>query len=147
MAYIDQKQKTIISAALKPVLAKYGVKGTLSIRHHSTITLTLSAGPIDFRANNNAVCAADHWQVSHGWKPNADEHYDVNPYHFARHYSGTALAFLTEAFAALKSAGWYDDSDAMTDYFNTAYYYGISIGRWKKPYVVTTSANAQQVAA
>jgi hypothetical protein len=25
----------------------------------------------------------------------------------------------------------------MTDYFDTAYYYDLNIGRWDKPYVVT----------
>ena len=35
---------------------------------------------------------------------------------------------------ALKSADWYDKSDAMTDYFNTAYYVDVNIGKWDKPY-------------
>ena len=26
------------------------------------------------------------------------------------------------------------DHDAMTDYFDTAYYYGINVGQWDKPY-------------
>jgi len=30
---------------------------------------------------------------------------------------------------------WFDKSDTMTDYFHTAYYYNISIGRWDKPYI------------
>jgi len=29
---------------------------------------------------------------------------------------------------------WYDRSDAMTDYFDTAFYYNISIGDYNKPY-------------
>ena len=29
---------------------------------------------------------------------------------------------------------WYDNSDAMTDYFDTAYYTHVSVGKWNKPY-------------
>jgi hypothetical protein len=62
----------------------------------------------------------------------------VNQFWFHEHYDGEAKAFLTEAIDALKSADYYDRSDAMTDYFDTAYYMDINIGRWDKPYVVTT---------
>jgi hypothetical protein len=30
---------------------------------------------------------------------------------------------------ALKSADWYDESDAQTDYFNTAYYVDVNVGK------------------
>ncbi len=137
MAYMNQERKALINKMLKPVLAKYGIKGTLSVRHHSSIVLTLKSGKIDFIANSNRVCAASHWQVHKGWRPNTSGYSDVNVYWFQDHYDGDAKDFLTEALAALKSAGWYDRSDAMVDYFDTAYYVDIKIGRWNKPYVVT----------
>jgi hypothetical protein len=62
---------------------------------------------------------------------------DVNPYWFQDHFSGIAKAFLTEAFAALKAAGWYNNSDAQTDYFDTAYYVDVNIGQYDKPYQLT----------
>jgi hypothetical protein len=37
------------------------------------------------------------------------------------------------AFTALKSADWYDESDAQTDYFNTAVYVDINVGKWRSP--------------
>ena len=61
----------------------------------------------------------------------------MNPYWYQDHFDGKAKKFLTEAFAALKSAGWYDRSDAMTDYFDTAYYVDVNVGKWNKPYIVT----------
>ena len=137
MAYMNQDRKALISKMLKPVLAKYGVKGTLSVRNHSTICLTLKSGKIDFIANSNRVCAASHWQVHKGWRPNTSGYADVNVYWFQDHYDGVAKDFLTEAMAALKCAGWYDRSNAQIDYFDTAYYVDIHIGRWNKPYVVT----------
>jgi hypothetical protein len=34
------------------------------------------------------------------------------------------------------SADYYDRSDAMTDYFDTAYYVDVNIGKWNKQYKV-----------
>ena len=137
MAYMNQDRKALISKMLKPILKKYGVKGSLSVRNHSTICLTLKSGSIDFIANSNRVCGASHWQVHKGFRPNTSGYADVNVYWFQDHYDGLAKDFLTEAMAALKCAGWYDRSDAQIDYFDTAYYVDINIGRWNKPYVVT----------
>ena len=64
---------------------------------------------------------------------------DINPYWFHEHFSGKAKDFLTDAMKALKSADWYDESDAMVDYFNTAYYVDINVGKWNKPYTVEGS--------
>jgi len=136
MAYMDQTRKAKITKALKPILAKYKVKGSLSVRNHSTIVLTLKSGAIDFIGNSNRVCGNDFYQVQRGFKPTTSGYDQVNPYWFQDHYDGKAKAFLTEAFKALKSADWYDESNAMIDYFNIAYYVDINIGKWDKPYIV-----------
>ena len=136
---MNQERKQKITQALKPVLAKYKVKGSLSVRNHMSIVLTLKSGAIDFIGNSNRVCGNDFYQVARGFKPNDTGYDQVNPYHFQNHYDGVAKEFLAEAIKALKSADWYDESDAMTDYFNTAYYYDINIGKWDKHYVVEGS--------
>lgn len=135
MAYMNQERKAKIAKALKPILTKYKVKGTLSVRNHSTIVLTLKSGAIDFIGNSNRVCGNDHYQVNNGFKPNTRGYSDVNPYWFQNHYDGKALAFLKEAFKALKCADWYDRTDVQVDYFDTAYYVDINIGKWNKPYI------------
>ena len=131
MAYMNQEKKAKIASKLKPILKRYGVKGTLSVRNHSSIVLTLKSGVIDFIANSNRVCR--------GFQPNTSGHQDVNPYWFQDHYDADAKKFLTEAFQALKSADWYDRTDAQVDYFDIAYYVDITVGRWNQPYVVTES--------
>jgi hypothetical protein len=136
MAYMNQERKQKIATMLKPILAKYKVKGSLSVRNHSTIVLTLKSGAIDFIGNSNRVCGNDFYQVQRGFKPTTSGYDQVNPYWFQDHYDGDAKAFLTEAFKALKSADWYDESDAMIDYFNIAYYVDINIGKWNAPYIV-----------
>ena len=141
MAYMNQERKARIATNLKPILAKYGVKASLSVRNHSTICLTLKSGKIDFIENYIKTDADKPYankmsqdQIDYVRK---NQSLDVNPYWFQEHFDGKAKAFLTEAMKALKSADWYDESDAMTDYFNTAYYVDINVGKWNKPYVVT----------
>ena len=141
MAYMNQEKKAKISAALKPVLKKYNVKGTLSVRNHSSIVLTLKSGKIDFIENfiktdidSNFGGKMEQHRVDY---LRQNKSMDVNTYWFHEHFTGSAKAFLTEALKALKSADWYDESDAMTDYFNTAYYVDVNIGKWNKPYEVT----------
>ena len=133
---MNQERKAKITKMLKPILAKYKVKGSLSVRNHSTIVLTLKFGAIDFIGNSNRVCGNDFYQVQRGFKPTTSGYDQVNPYWFQDHYDGDAKAFLTEAFKALKSADWYDESDAMIDYFNIAYYVDVNIGKWNSPYIV-----------
>jgi hypothetical protein len=41
MAYMNQQKKAIIASKLKPVLKKYGVKGSLKVSNHSTIVLNV----------------------------------------------------------------------------------------------------------
>ena len=136
---MNQERKAKITKMLKPILAKYKVKGSLSVRNHSTIVLTLKSGAIDFIGNSNRVCGNDFYQVQRGFKPSTSGYDQVNPYWFQDHYDGDAKAFLTEAVKALKSADWYDESNAMIDYFNIAYYVDINIGKWDKPYQVEGS--------
>jgi hypothetical protein len=138
MAYMNQERKAVIAAALKPILAKYGVKGTLSVRSHMTICLNIKSGKIDFIENYIATDKNKSYakymsedQIASIRRNNA---LDVNPYWFQDHFSGVAKTFLTEAFAALKGAGWYDRSDVQTDYFDTAYYVDVNIGQYDKPY-------------
>ena len=125
MAYMNQEKKAVIAAKLKPVLKKYGVKGTLSVRNHSSIVLNVKSGPVDFIKDYGDAEDARKFGIQ------------VNPYWFEEHFTGKSKKFLKEAFDALKGAGYYDNSDAQIDYFDTAYYYDINIGRWNKPYELT----------
>ena len=144
MAYMNQERKAKIAANLKPILKKYGVKGSLRVRNHMAIVLTIKSGPIDFIANCNEVCGRSQFQRNGGFRPIKEGYCDVNPFWFQEHFDGVAKEFLTEAFKALKVAGWYDRSDAQVDYFDTAYYCDINVGKWDKPYVLTGTPDSWQ---
>ena len=117
MAYVSQQDKAKLAPQIKKVLNKYGMKGSISIRHHMSLVVTLQSGSIDFK------------DYSHG-----DGYIQVNVYHIERHYKGKAQKFLTELLAAMKGPKWFDKSDSMTDYFHIKHYCDINVGKWNKPY-------------
>lgn len=133
MAYISQEKKAKIAPKVKAICAKYGVKATLAIHHHSTLMLNIKSGTIDFIGNSNEVCGDDHYQVSRGFRANTSGYDRINPYHFKSHYSGKALNFLTEVYAALME-GNHDNSDIQSDYFDVGWYVEVNIGKWNKAY-------------
>lgn len=120
MAYISQELKAVLTPGIKAVLKKYDVKGTIAVRNHSTLVVNLKEGAIDFAKD----CTGN------------DYHFQVNTYHIDRGWNGKAKGFLKELVTAMKGDEWYDRSDIMTDYFDTAYYMDINIGKWDKGYQV-----------
>ena len=120
MAYISQEDKKELAPAIKKVLKDFGMKGSISIRNHMSLVVTVTEGVLDF---------TDYFQKG-------DEGYvQVNHYHIDNFYSGTVKKFLKELYKAMKGTKWFDKSDAMVDYFHTAYYMDINIGKWCKPYI------------
>lgn len=111
MAYMNQERKKQLAPAIKNVLKKYGMKGTIAVRHHMTLVVNIKEGKLPF-----------------------DAHEQVNPYYIRDHYEGDKRNFLTELLSAMRGDIWYDNSDAMIDYFDTAYYMDINVGDWNKPY-------------
>jgi len=125
MAYVSQKDKAKLAPEIKKVLSKYGMKGSISIRHHSSLVVTLQSGSIDFG------------EYTHG-----DGYIQVNTYHIESHYRGKAKSFLTELLAAMKGPDYFNNDDAMTDYFHRSHYTDINVGRWNKPYFLQTPKKA-----
>ena len=118
MAYVSKQDKAELAPAIKAVLKKYDMKGSISIRHYSTLVVKIKQGAIDF---------ADYFTHGEGY-------IQVNEYHIDRHYQGIHKAFLSELLAAMKGTKYYNNDDAMTDYFDRSHYTNIYIGAWDKPY-------------
>jgi hypothetical protein len=135
---MNQTKKATIASKVKPILAKYRMKGSLSVRNHMSIVLTITSGPIDFIGDLQP-------QRQFGYvtteldKDKMRQRYelDINPHWYTEHYTGQSLAFLSEIIPAMYGADWYDRSDIQTDYFDTAYYVDVNVGKWNKPYVLT----------
>ena len=139
MAYMSQERKQQLAPAIKAVLKKYGVKGTLAVRNHSTLMLTLKSGKINFIENFIETDS----KVMHGRKMSQDQidyirknqSVDVNPYWYHEHFSGKAKDFLKDVLTVMNK-GNHDNSDIQTDYFDVGWYVDVNIGKWNKPYVL-----------
>lgn len=126
MAYVNNETKSKIQAALKPVFQKYGIKATVARNsYHSTLIVNLVSGNIDFTNDYDRT--------------------QVNVYHIDKYFDGIAKQFLNEVVDTIKQAGeWYDESNSQIDYFNTAFYISINIGKHEKPYVYNQPNNVVQ---
>ena len=139
MAYFNQERKQERAPAIKAILKKYGVKGSLAVRNHSTFVLNIKSGSVDFIENYIKTDADKHYgnkmdqnQIDYIRNNKA---LDVNPYWYQEHYTGKALSFLKEVFKAM-NAGNHDNSDIQSDYFDVGWYVDVNIGSWDKPYTL-----------
>ena len=126
MAYVSQAMKKELAPAIKAVLKKYDMKASISVYNYSSLVVTIKSGSIDFSDS-----------FTHG-----EGYIQVNEYWLDSHYAGTQLAFLTELLAAMKGPKYFNDDDAMTDYFSRSHYTDMHIGKWDTPYVCTQLADA-----
>lgn len=135
MAYVSQDRKKKLVAECKKVLAKYGVKATFRVRHHSTLVCTLREGGIDFvnshKDRTNTYGDVIRCNVNGG---------DLNVYWYSDHFTGQALSFLKELLDAMNGRGTddenFDKSEPMTDYFHVGWYNSVVFGTYNKPYVL-----------
>ena len=136
MAYMNQERKAQLAPTIKAVLAKYGMKGSISVDNYSTLVVTLKEGKLDL------IGEANRFNREYAER-RGERFYEVKGYYQANAYrpndyaDNTVGRFFKELTAAMRGDLWYDNSDAMTDYFDTAYYLHINVGRWDRPYVFT----------
>lgn len=137
MAFIDQKMKSVISAALKQCMPS-DWKYSLAVRHHAEIVMTIMSAPADIIGELDSVAQATAQRRGYPFSPIRDGNVQLGD-------SSTGIkdqfppdskiyAVLEHALVALQSAGWYDNSDVQRDHVDIAYYYRIDIGRWNKPF-------------
>lgn len=125
MAYIKKEEISAIRNELKKRFGHTGLKFGVKNRHHSSVHVTIKAGPIDF---------SDIYR-------DGDEYAQVNIYHLQNYGQHTPffeeLEKIIKTAPALAEGGreWFDKSDMMTDYFHTAFYIDLDVGSYDKPYV------------
>ncbi len=145
MAYFNQERKAEKSPAIKAILKKYNVKGSLAVRNHMTFVLNIKSGSIDFINNfNNVVSNTNRFLADPTSFRNAEKSIDVNPYWYQDQFDGVALAFLKEIFTAM-NVGNHNNSDIQSDYFDVGWYVDVNVGSWDKPYEVAGSWEAATV--
>ena len=133
MAYISQTEKKALAPAIKSVLKKYGVKGSIGINHHSSLVVNLKSGILDFIGEANTKNKETCERQGMPYHPITGDHYQANSY-YAMEDEGNVGEFMDELITAMKGDRWFDKTDISTDYFHTAYYLDINVGKWDKPY-------------
>ena len=135
MAYFSQEMKKELAPVVKKILKQYGLKGSLSVHHHSSFVLNITAGPIDFIKNYYETNKDRPNWCENLTADSLPNHIQVNNYHIDSSYSGKAKEVLLKIKNAMMK-GNHDNSDMMTDYHDVGWYVDINIGRWDKPYQV-----------
>ena len=135
MAYITTQEVAAIRKELKAQLPQY--KFSVTRHHHSSVTVAFMKGP--------AFSEYTYFDRYAGEQKDAvlEGHEQLNHYHAERFYGEENAAIINKVEEIIKTAPvkaggreWYDDSDSQTDYFDTAYYMNIHVGKWDKPYEV-----------
>ena len=120
MSYISTEDVKKIRVALKNEFGKklkFGVRKSPS--HHS-VSVTIKSGTVDFSAI---------------MRNNTYEQVQVNHYHLQNYGVHKSLfEKIVEIIKTAPSNKWYDNSDAMIDYFDVAFYFDLNVGDWNNPY-------------
>jgi hypothetical protein len=120
MAYVSKELVQRVRQEIKPILAKYGAKATVSGTNKSTLTVNISTAAF------NPMYDADQ---------EGNSYVRINPYQYKSHFDGKTLEFLNELMPILNKGNW-DRSDIMTDYFDVGWYIDVSFGNWQKPFIL-----------
>ena len=135
MAYISTPEVAAIRKQLKEQLPQY--KFSVKRDHTSSVTVAFMKGPafkeFVYRDRNGDNVAGD-----------INTHEQLNHYHAEYFYGEKNGAIIKKVEKIIKTAPylegvgdlWFDKSDSMSDYFHTAYYLSIHVGKWDKPYQV-----------
>jgi hypothetical protein len=131
MAYITQDQKKEIAAILKARMPKE-MKYSLSIRHHSTIEMTIYSAPVDLLGMVNA-----HNKQEAEWRSHPFHECTKSVQGIGRHPEifGDYAPIIEAAQDALNLNN-YDRSDSQSDYFEVGHYVRMDLGRFDRPFQV-----------
>ena len=114
MAYITKDEVKNVREQLKKAFPKF--KFSVSGGDSLALNVAIMSGPEDFS------------EVLGQWK-----HTQINEFHLYQY--GRFEKLFSDIIGVMKSQNWFDKSDSMIDYFHTAYYLHLSIGKWDKSYV------------
>lgn len=137
MAYINANEVRAIREELKARFPgfKFGVRKSSS---SLGVDVTIKSGPIDFIGNYNETVSQQPGGYRNGQA--AENYLQINQFWFQDHFTGTAQDVIGGVLEVIKTAPdrkWYDKSDSMIDYFDTAYYIHLTVGDWNTPFQLT----------
>ena len=117
MAYLSKTQVKETREALKVAFPDFKFMVRKSHNGGGSINVSIMSGPLDFG--------------------NIREAAHVNQYWVESHYEAHLVPFLEAVLKVIKFGSdrqWYDRSDSQIDYFDTAFYIDLEVGRFMNPY-------------
>ncbi|QOG13029.1 LPD29 domain-containing protein [Arcobacter sp. FWKO B] len=123
MAYIKTEQVKAIRDQIKKEFPN--VKFSVTREHYSSVKIVILSSEIDFFADY--IKTIERYEAERTYL-------QVNHHYIDTSFTGLSKEVLSKISEIAHSQNWFDESDSMTDYFHTAYYVGISIGDWSRPY-------------
>lgn len=139
MAYIDAGDVKKIRNALKGRFGPMGFK--FSVRKGSgslSVDVDIMQSPVKFHLNKEAAFRA-HDGDYHAKKVEQGRH-GLNHFHLKNYENSGLLVEMLNIIKMAPDRKWYDRSDAMVDYFDTAFYIHMGVGQWDKPCVYVGAA-------
>ena len=128
MAYINAKDVQAIRNELKEEFKK-DIKFSVKKSNWNQVIVTLQQGTTDF---SDITDKDGYAQINQYWLDRTGDHKPL----FEKIINIIKTAPIRgEGYH--KNKGWYDNSDSMIDYFDTAYYISMNVGSWNQPYVQT----------
>ena len=141
MAFISAEDVKHIRNELKKELPQY--KFSVVRDHHSSVTISL----MKCHAFKDHEYFDRYAQETKIGNLSDGEHHQINQHWLEEFYGKENAKILDKIHVIAKTAPaknggkvWYNDSDAMIDYFDIAYYIHINVGKWNKQYEIVEAA-------
>lgn len=134
MAYVSTDTTRRVRAELKQ--AYPNLKFSVS-KKDGTLRVRIMSGDIDFRdVWEDIPQSKQYWKRFNYPKPHFEGYVDINTYH-SDSYNPKYTDLFKGIIDIMKGDEWFDKSEPQIDYFNTAYYMKLSVGKWNKDYQYT----------
>lgn len=133
----------IIRGYVKKSYPEY--KFSITKVHHSSLRVALMSGPVSpFAIPDVTKMQGEDFRFGADYFMNNWKRAIEKGYHGVNHYYIDSSKFLTEEAKVMFKdlvkfiqSFNYDDSEAITDYFDTNFYLNVEIGRWDRPFITT----------
>jgi len=134
MAYVSTETTKRVRGELKQ--AYPNLKFSVS-KKDGTLRVRIMSGDIDFRDIwEDIPQSKQYWKRFNYPKPHFEGYVDINTYH-PDSYNPKYTDLFKGIIDIMKGDEWFDKSEPQIDYFNTAYYMKLSVGKWNKDYQYT----------
>ena len=130
MAWITTEQVKQIRIVLKEKYPE--IKFSVRREHGSCVHVTILKSPYDF---------------SYMPRFRPDSHTSINRYHIPEGPHQNLIEDIVNLIKFGSDRKFYDNSDAMIDYFDTAFYLNVGIGSWEKGYEMIPWEEAKKLVA